>query len=276
MSQDGAALDSLLHESRRFPPPEAFRAAAVVSDEGIFERAAADPEAFWEEWAGELHWFRKWDRVLEWNPPHARWFDGGRLNAAYNCLDRHLDGPRRNKAALIWEGEPGDTRTYTYWDLHREVSKFANVLKGLGVARGDRVAIYLPMVPEAAIAMLACARIGAPHSVVFGGFSPEALADRINDAGARVVLTAEGAVVPGPSGDQLAKALRRHGLDVEAVALQSGKGHPGQVILDHAEKIGCDLLIKGAYTQSRIRQMIFGGATSHILANARIPVFMAH
>ncbi len=192
MSQDGAALDSLLHESRRFPPPEAFRAAAVVSDEGIFERAAADPEAFWEEWAGELHWFRTWDRVLEWNPPHARWFDGGRLNAAYNCLDRHLDGPRRNKAALIWEGEPGDTRTLTYWDLHREVSKFANVLKGLGVARGDRVAIYLPMVPEAAIAMLACARIGAPHSVVFGGFSPEALADRINDAGARVVITADG------------------------------------------------------------------------------------
>ena len=192
MSQDGAALDSLLHESRRFPPSEAFRAAAVVSDPEIYERAAADPEAFWAGWAEELHWFRKWDRVLDWDPPHARWFEGGRLNVAYNCLDRHLEGARRNKAALIWEGEPGDRRTYTYWDLHREVSLFANALKSLGVERGDRVAIYLPMVPEAAIAMLACARIGAPHSVVFGGFSPEALADRINDAGARVVITADG------------------------------------------------------------------------------------
>ncbi len=186
------ALDDLLREDRRFAPSAAFRAQANVNDPAIREAAEADPEGYWAKWAGELHWFRKWDRVLEWNPPHARWFVGGKINVAYNCLDRHIEGPRRNKAALIWEGEPGDTRTYTYWDLHREVSQFANALKGLGVVRGDRVAIYLPMVPEAAIAMLACARIGAPHSVVFGGFSPESLSDRINDAKAKILITADG------------------------------------------------------------------------------------
>ncbi len=187
-----AALDDLLREDRRFPPPTAFREGARVSDEAIYREAEADPEAFWARWAGELHWFTPWTEVLEWEAPRARWFSGGELNVAYNCLDRHLDGPRRNQAALIWEGEPGDTRTYTYWDLHRETSKFANALKGLGVGKGDRVAIYLPMVPEAAIAMLACARIGAIHSVVFGGFSPESLADRINDAEAKVLITADG------------------------------------------------------------------------------------
>jgi acetyl-CoA synthetase len=155
-------------------------------------RATADPEAYWASWAEELDWFRKWDTVLEWNPPHARWFDGGKLNVSYNCLDRHLGGARRNKAALIWEGEPGDTRTYTYWDLHREVSRFAQALKDLGAEKGDRIAIYLPMIPEAAIAMLACARIGAPHSVVFGGFSPESLPDRINDASAKLLIPADG------------------------------------------------------------------------------------
>jgi acetyl-CoA synthetase len=192
MSHEETALDSLLTETRSFPPPPGFRDRAVLSDPGVYARAEEDPEGWWAGWAGELHWFRRWDRVLEWTPPHARWFDGGRLNASYNCLDRHLEGPRRNKAALIWEGEPGDTRTYTYWDLHREVCRLANGLRSLGVKRGDRVAIYLPMIPEAAIAMLACARIGAPHSVVFGGFSPESLSDRINDAGARVVITADG------------------------------------------------------------------------------------
>jgi len=185
-------LDDLLREDRRFSPPPSFRERAWVSDESVRARAEADPEAYWAEWARELHWFRPWDRILEWSPPHARWFDGGRLNVSYNCLDRHLEGPRRNKAALIWEGEPGDVRTYTYWDLHREVSRFAQGLRNLGIGRGDRVAIYLPMIPEAAIAMLACARIGAPHSVVFGGFSPESLADRINDAGARLLITADG------------------------------------------------------------------------------------
>jgi len=186
------ALEALLREERRFPPPEAFRKAANASDPGIYARAAEDPEGFWEGFARELDWIEPWQKVLEWTPPHAKWFVGGKLNASYNCLDRHLKGPRRNKAALVWEGEPGDTRVLTYWDLHREVSKFANVLRGLGVERGDRVAIYLPMIPEAVIAMLACARIGAPHSVVFGGFSAESLRDRINDAQAKVLVTADG------------------------------------------------------------------------------------
>ncbi len=192
MSEEHGELDSLLHEERNFPPPEGFAAAAHVRDDSLQVEADADMEAYWAKWAGELDWFQPWTKVLEWTPPHAKWFVGGKLNVSYNCLDRHLNGPRRNKAALIWEGEPGDTRTYTYWDLHREVCKFANVLKGLGVKKGDRVAIYLPMIPEAAIAMLACTRIGAPHSVVFGGFSPDSLADRINDAQAKVLITADG------------------------------------------------------------------------------------
>jgi acetyl-CoA synthetase len=163
-----------------------------VRDPGIYARAEADPEAFWAEWARELHWSTPWERVLEWNPPQAKWFVGGRLNAAYNCLDRHLDGPRRTKTALLWEGEPGDTRSFTYEELHREVSRAASALRALGIGKGDRVAIYLPMIPEAAIAMLACARIGAAHSVVFGGFSAESLRDRIRDAQARLLITADG------------------------------------------------------------------------------------
>ncbi|HSG07616.1 MAG TPA: acetate--CoA ligase, partial [Longimicrobiales bacterium] len=168
------------------------RRDAVVGDAGIYDRAAADREAYWAEWARELHWFEPWTKVLDWNPPFAKWFVGGKLNVSYNCLDRHLEGPRKNKVALVWEGEPGDERSYTYAELHREVSKFANALKGLGVAKGDRVTIYLPMIPEAAIAMLACTRIGAIHSVVFGGFSPESLADRNNDAKSKVLITADG------------------------------------------------------------------------------------
>ncbi len=193
MSADGDAFDMLLHENRTFPPPEDFRAKANVTDASVYDRADQDPEAFWAEWAAKLDWFTPWEKVLEWEPPNAQWFVGGTLNVAHNCLDRHIQGPLRNKAALIWEGEPTDERrVYTYWDLHREVCQFANVLKGLGVEKGDRVAIYLPMIPEAAIAMLACARIGAPHSVVFGGFSPESLSDRINDAEAKVLVTADG------------------------------------------------------------------------------------
>ncbi len=193
MSRDGDAFDMLLTEDRRFPPPEGFRERAVVSDPDVYEDAERDFQEYWAAWAEELDWFEPWHTVLEWTPPHAQWFLGGRLNVAYNCLDRHVNGPKRNQAALIWEGEPQDERrVYTYWDLHREVCQFANALKGLGVGRGDRVAIYLPMIPEAAIAMLACARIGAPHSVVFGGFSPESLGDRINDAGAKVLITADG------------------------------------------------------------------------------------
>ena len=192
MSTEGQGLDVLLTENRRFPPPENFEEGAVVPDRGLYESASADRLAFWEAWAEKLDWFERWHTVLEWEPPHAKWFVGGKLNVSHNCLDRHLDGPRRNKAALIWEGEPGDVREYTYGSLHREVCQFANALKGLGVGKGDRVAIYLPMIPEAAIAMLACTRIGAPHSVVFGGFSPESLADRINDAAAKVLITADG------------------------------------------------------------------------------------
>ena len=190
--KDYAEIDDLLREDRTFPPPAGFRARAVVRDESVYAEAERDPEAFWAKFAGELEWSRPWDKVLEWQPPHAKWFVGGRLNASVNCVDRHVRGPRRNKAALIWEGEPGDRRTLTYFDLFREVSKFANVLRSLGVGKGDRVAIYLPLVPELAISMLACARIGAVHSVVFGGFSAESLRDRINDSACRLLITADG------------------------------------------------------------------------------------
>ena len=184
-------LDTLLHEGRRFPPSAEFAANAVAT-QALYDAAVRDRLAFWEEQARALEWMTPWTRVLEWKAPHARWFDGGRLNVAANCLDRHLAGPRRNKAAIIWEGEPGDRRVYTYWALAREVGRAANALKRLGVRKGDRVAIYLPMVPEAAISMLACARIGAVHSVVFGGFSAESLRDRIQDATATVLITADG------------------------------------------------------------------------------------
>jgi len=187
-----AEFADLLREDRVFPPPPAFRAAAHVRDESIYEEAAKDPEAFWARFAKELEWIRPWDKVLDWQPPHAKWFVGGKLNISVNCLDRHVRGARRNKAALIWEGEPGDQRTLTYFDLYREVSAFANVLKSLGARKGDRIAIYLPLIPELAIAMLACARIGAIHSVVFGGFSAESLRDRINDAKATILITADG------------------------------------------------------------------------------------
>ena len=185
-------IDALLQENRRFPPNETWRESAHANDPGIYERAAKDPEAFWAAMARELEWMTPWNTVLEWKPPYAKWFIGGKLNASANCIDRHIRTPRRNKAALIWEGEPGDRRTLTYWDLYREVSAFANVLKSLGVKRGDRVALYLPLIPELAISMLACARIGAIHSVVFGGFSAESLRDRINDAEAVALVTADG------------------------------------------------------------------------------------
>ena len=159
-----AAIDSVLKEHRVFPPPEHFSRRANVPSRArydeLYRRSVEDPEAFWGEMAGRLRWTTRWERVLDWQPPFAKWFVGGRLNIADNCLDRHLAGPRRNKAAIVWEGEPGDRRVLTYHALHREVCRFANVLKGLGVKAGDRVGIYLPMIPEAAVAMLACARIG--------------------------------------------------------------------------------------------------------------------
>ncbi len=192
MSHDSGSLEALLTEDRRFAPPGSFRARAVLSDPAIYEHAAADREAYWADWAKERDWFTPWRQVLRWKPPHAEWFVGGKLNVSHNCLDRHVAAGHGARTALLWEGEPGDARTYTYAELHEEVCRFANALKGLGVEKGDRVTIYLPMIPEAVVAMLACARIGAIHSVVFGGFSPESLADRNNDAKAKVLVTADG------------------------------------------------------------------------------------
>ncbi|HEY8549906.1 MAG TPA: acetate--CoA ligase [Vicinamibacterales bacterium] len=185
-------ISALLTEERTFPPPPEFAAAAHVNDRAIYDRARQDPEAFWAGFAQELEWMRPWDRILEWKSPDAKWFVGGKINASVNCVDRHAKTVRRNKAAIIWEGEPGDRRTLTYYDLYREVNRFAHVLKGMGVAKGDRVAIYLPLIPELAIAMLACARIGAVHNVVFGGFSAQSLSDRINDCQAKLLITADG------------------------------------------------------------------------------------
>ena len=185
-------IDALLTENRRFPPPAAFRRDAVVSDGSLAASAAADPDAWWMQAARGLEWITPFTKGLEWDAPFATWFRDGQLNVTANCLDRHVRTSRRNKAAIIFEGEPGDQRTLTYWQLYTEVNKFANVLRSLGVRKGDRVAIYLPMIPEAAIAMLGCARIGAIHSVVFGGFSPESLRDRINDSQCRVLITADG------------------------------------------------------------------------------------
>ena len=187
-----ATIEDYFTEERVFPPSPDFVAGAVVDDPGVYDAAARLGPDFWAQQAGALDWFRPWDTVLEWDQPFARWFDGGTLNVSYNCLDRHLAAGRGDKVAFHWEGEPGDTRTISYRELLGEVSRFANVLKGLGVARGDRVAIYMPMVPELPVAMLACTRIGAVHSVVFGGFSSDALRDRILDAEARVVVTADG------------------------------------------------------------------------------------
>ena len=185
-------IEALLREDRSFAPSDEFRSRALVSDSAIYAAAAKDPEAFWAGFAKELEWITPWSKVLEWNPPDAKWFVGGQINIAANCLDRHVRTARRNKAAFIWEGEPGDRRTLTYFDLYRQVCQFANVLKSLGVKKGDRVALYLPLIPELAISMLACARIGAVHSVVFGGFSAESLRDRINDSSCKVLVTADG------------------------------------------------------------------------------------
>ena len=195
MSQ--ATIESILQEKRLFNPPAQFSENAIIKSmeeyKKLYDQAAADPSVFWEQLAEkELHWFQRWDKVLDWQPPFAKWFVNGKINISYNCLDRHLTTWRKNKAALIWEGEPGDSRTLTYAQLHREVCQMANVIKDLGVKKGDRVGIYMPMIPEAAIAMLACARIGAAHSVVFGGFSAEALKARLQDAEAKLVITADG------------------------------------------------------------------------------------
>jgi acetyl-CoA synthetase len=236
-----ADIETSLHESRIFPPPESFAQAAHIKSLGeyraLYEASLREPEAFWAEQAETLRWSKKWDRVLEWHAPFAKWFTGGTLNLSENCLDRHVSTWRKNKAAIIWEGEPGETRTLTYQELLREVGRFANVLKALGARKGDRVGIYMPMIPEAAIAMLACARIGATHSVVFGGFSSEALRDRMNDAEAKLIITADGgyrrgSIVPlkvnvdgalkGMKTVQHVVVVRRTG---EAVPFQAGRDH---------------------------------------------------
>ena len=193
---DSNSIESILHESRMFPPPKEFSDSAEVKTfeeyEKLYAEAAADPEAFWATQAENLHWFKKWETVLEWNEPFAKWFVGGKLNISYNCLDRHLETSRKNKAAIIWEGETGEVKTITYLQLQQEVSRFANVLKGLGVKTGDRVALYMPLVPALAVAMLACARIGATHTVIFGGFSADAIRDRVNDGQCKLIVTADG------------------------------------------------------------------------------------
>jgi len=193
---ENTAIESILNEHRVFNPPADFASKAHVKSfeeyERLYAEAAADPETFWAEQADELSWFRKWDTVLEWSEPFAKWFVGGKINISYNCLDRHLTTWRRNKAAIIWEGEPGEIKTITYAQLHAEVSRFANVLKSLGVRTGDRVALYMPLVPALSVAMLACARIGATHTVIFGGFSADAIRDRVNDGECKVIVTADG------------------------------------------------------------------------------------
>ena len=218
------SIDSVLTENRSFPPSAEFTAGAHVSGmaayDELYARAEQDPEGFWADVASELAWAKKWSKVLDWTIPDAKWFVGGELNATVSCIDRHAKGPNKNKAAICFEGEPGDTRVITYGQLHREVCRAANALTSLGVGAGDFVAIYMPMVPEAAIAMLACARIGAPHTVVFGGFSAEALRDRIEDCGAKAVVTADGGWRRGtviPLKDNVDKAVE--GTTVERVVV---------------------------------------------------------
>lgn len=238
VQQPTGAFEALLQEERRYPPPEAFRAQANVRDPAVYEEAARDLEGFWAKQAEQLDWFRRWDRVLEWNPPWAKWFVGGQLNASYNCVDRHLRTWRRNKAALIWEGEPGDERVLTYQDVYRAVNRVALALKQSGIQKGDTVAIYLPMIPELPIAMLACARIGAPHTVIFAGFSPDAIRDRINDCQAKLVITADAGYRRGnliPLKDNVDEALQgapsvrqvvvfpRVGSSVRQVHMQPGR-----------------------------------------------------
>jgi acetyl-CoA synthetase len=193
MSEQGNAIDALQWENRRFPPSDSFKRQALVVDTGFYDDADEDYQGFWANQAAQLlSWSRDWSTICEWELPYAKWFVEGQLNVTYNCLDRHVEAGRGDKVAYFWEGEPGDARTITYAELLDEVQRFANALKGLGVVKGDRINIYMPMIPEAIVAMLACARIGAAHSVVFGGFSAQSLTDRINDAEAKVLITADG------------------------------------------------------------------------------------
>ncbi|MEX2621891.1 MAG: AMP-binding protein, partial [Egibacteraceae bacterium] len=187
------AIENLYREGRSFPPPAEFAAGALLNDPAVYTEAEKDPEAWWVSHAERLRWMQRWDTVCEWNPPHAKWFVGGRLNVSDNCLDRHVEDGHGDQIAYYWEGEPeGDTRTLTYAELRDEVARFANALKDLGVGKGDPVTIYLPMIPELPVAMLACARIGAPHSVIFAGFSSNSVVDRVEDADSHTLITADG------------------------------------------------------------------------------------
>ncbi|MBI3721214.1 MAG: AMP-binding protein, partial [Fimbriimonas ginsengisoli] len=220
----------MLDETRSFPPSAEFVEQANLSDPGIYDHANGDQVAFWEGWAGALDWVERWHTALEWNPPNAKWFLGGKLNACHNCVDRHLGGPRSAKRAIVWEGEPGDTREITYHELRDEVCRVANSLKELGVGKGDRVCLYMPMVPELAITMLACARIGAPHSVVFGGFSAESLWERINDLQAKLLVTADGGWRRGhivPLKHIADQALAMGCPSIEKVLVMNRAGVPG-------------------------------------------------
>ncbi|MCH7520774.1 MAG: acetate--CoA ligase [Candidatus Marinimicrobia bacterium] len=222
-------------EDRTFQPSSEFRERSHVSDDSLYELANQDRLGFWEKQAEQLHWFKKWDRVLEWDAPYAKWFIGGKLNISYNCLDRHIQTWRRNKAAIIWEGELGGQRVLTYWDLYREVNKFANVLKErFGVKQGDRVTIYMPMIPELAIAMLACVRIGAAHSVIFGGFSADSIRDRVRDCDSKLIITADGGYRNGqiiPLKSIVDKALSSGNTPVEDVIVVRHIGEGAQVQL---------------------------------------------
>jgi acetyl-CoA synthetase len=238
MSDSHNTIDDLMLENRKFPPADDFKRQALVADTSLYDEANEDYQGFWARQASDLvTWTTEWDTICEWELPYAKWFVGGQLNVSYNCLDRHVEAGRGDKVAFYWEGEPGDSRVLTYADLLDEVQRFANVLKHLGVQRGDRINIYLPMIPEAAIAMLACARIGAAHSVVFGGFSAQSLSDRIKDAEAKVLITADGgyrrgdvfplkasadeAIADTPTIEHVV-VVRRGGNDVEMVA---GRDH---------------------------------------------------
>ena len=232
MAEAKSNIESLLKEQRVFKPADAFSAQAHIQSlkdyEALSERAAADPERYWAEIASELHWFQKWDKVLEWDLPFSKWFVGGKTNMSYNCLDRHLSTSRKNKVAILWEGEPGDVRALSYQMLHREVCRFANVLKSLGLEKGDRVTVYMGMVPELAIALLACSRIGVAHNVVFGGFSAEALRDRINDSKSRVLITQDGGYRRGtvvPLKKNVDEALKETPI-IEKVVVYKRTGEP--------------------------------------------------
>ena len=249
MSETFAAIESSLQEQRVFPPPPHFAAEAKINSlddyNRLYRESIDDPEQFWGRAAEELHWFKKWDRVLHWKVPHAKWFVGGQTNVSYNCLDRQIELGRGDKAAILWEGEPeaglrgsgGSVHRITYRHLKDEVCKFANALKGLGVKKGDRVTIYMPMIPEAVVAMLACARIGAPHSVIFGGFSSQAIADRVEDAKSNIIITADGGFRRGqvvPLKRNVDDALKKTGRVKKVVVLQ----RVGTPIGDGADQIG--------------------------------------